>query len=55
MRRQRKAEALGADQAAKLDALDELWLPEPECPAKAGRHWRRRAGTAVSLGQQSPV
>ncbi|MFI9322623.1 hypothetical protein ACIGXI_22975 [Kitasatospora aureofaciens] len=30
MRRQRKAEALGADQAAKLDALDELWLLEPD-------------------------
>ncbi|WBP91291.1 DEAD/DEAH box helicase [Kitasatospora cathayae] len=30
MRRQRKAEALGADQAAKLDALDELWRLEPD-------------------------
>ncbi|MFI9162825.1 DEAD/DEAH box helicase [Kitasatospora aureofaciens] len=30
MRRQRKAEALGADQAAKLEALDELWRLEPD-------------------------
>ncbi|MFJ9776121.1 helicase associated domain-containing protein [Kitasatospora sp. NPDC101157] len=30
MRRQRKAENLGADQAAKLDALDELWRLEPD-------------------------
>ncbi|MEU9047927.1 MULTISPECIES: helicase associated domain-containing protein [unclassified Kitasatospora] len=30
MRRQRKAEALTADQAAKLDALDELWRLEPD-------------------------
>ncbi|MEU9048627.1 MULTISPECIES: helicase associated domain-containing protein [unclassified Kitasatospora] len=30
MRRQRKAENLGADQVAKLDALDELWRLEPD-------------------------
>ncbi|CAM5560699.1 Helicase associated domain protein (plasmid) [Streptomyces viridifaciens] len=30
MRRQRKAENLGADQGAKLDALDELWRLEPD-------------------------
>lgn len=30
MRRQRKAENLTADQAAKLDALDELWRLEPD-------------------------
>ncbi|MFD8708175.1 helicase associated domain-containing protein [Kitasatospora sp. NPDC059648] len=30
MRRQRRAENLAADQAAKLDALDELWRLEPD-------------------------
>ncbi|MFE4476643.1 helicase associated domain-containing protein, partial [Kitasatospora sp. NPDC056789] len=30
MRRQRKADNLTGDQAAKLDALDELWRLEPD-------------------------